>query len=860
VPENLANSKDDNQTGFSSSPINSSAPRYLFPAVALIAAAILGFEIALTRVFGTVLRYHFAFLVISMALCGLGLGGYAAHLMRQRRALSLGFLAVAFALSIDAALILLMRGVFASFPELYWLAALCVLIPFSLGGAFLAEAFARHAGQSGRLYAWDLAGAALMAIGIVGVLQLVSAIDACLLMAFFAIGAAWLCRPVARLPLYAGLTLGLFVLNVPLRLLDVPPLPPKINAEGMSLADLGITQPLFTELGTPGHTSRIIDTRWNAFARTDVVNEAPLKPGQSELDSTDTLLVYTNGNVPTNMVKWDGKIASIGRIARYYPLSDWAFSVAPLGDPPQPPKPREGGGGRKGKVLAIGPGGGLDALLALRYSAEGFYGAEINPSIVGLMHEPKYRAFNGNIYNHPAVHVSTAEGRAYVRERVQRGEKFSLVFSALTKTATAAQGMALLESFIYTSDAFEDYWQALEDNGQITIVLDSPIIVARFFVTALSVMQKHGINARQACQHIAIVFDERPGPYKFALVIQKSPLTKQQAEQMYQSSRVQRGLVPVWIPDQAAAEGFGPYEGLARGEIKLPSDTPFEGSIDAPGVRPPSSVVYSSGDPNLDKFIQFFAQNQPPLDVTPRADDRPFVLDLSPTTPPIMVNLGYGLGALLVAALAFLSWGLTRDQSSHSLKARDGIFILYFLALGIGFMLVEIPLIQKLVLPLGYPTLSLTVILFAILLGGGAGAALSQRFDGARLRFYGAFCALVVGGVTILCAALLPQLDAFLLGQSLIVRCTIAALVLLPLGVFLGTPFPTGIRLFAEERSALVPLIWGLNGIASVFGSFLAALSARNYGFSQVMLGGAATYFLAALLLILTTSRGAPKR
>lgn len=817
----------------------SSSSRNLFPAVALVAAAILGFEIALTRVFGTVLRYHFAFLVISMALCGLGLGGYAAHLVRQKRALSLGLLAVAFGLSLDGAMIVLMRGVFAFFPELYWLAALCVLIPFSLGGAFLAEAFARHASQSGRLYAWDLAGAALMAVGIVGVLQLVSAIDACLLMAFFAIGAAWLSRPVARLPLYAGLTLGLFVLNVPLRLLDVPALPPKFTIEmvdnqpvpRMSLADRGITQPLFTELGTPGHTSRIIDTRWNAFARTDVVNEAPLKPGQSELDSTDTLLVYTNGNVPTNMVKWDGKIESIGRIARDYPLSDWAFSVAPLGYPvsyenkeaPLGIKPR-------GKVLAIGPGGGLDALLALRYGAKEFYGAEINPSIVGLMHEPKYRAFNGNIYNHPAVHVSTAEGRAYVRERVQRGEKFSLVFSALTKTATAAQGMALLESFIYTTDAFEDYWTTLEDNGQITIVLDSPIIVARFFVTALSVMQKHGINARQACQHIAIVFDERPGPYKFALVIQKSPLTKQQAEQMYQSSRVQRRLVPVWIPDQAAEAAFGPYEALASGQM------------------------------TLEQFIAFYRNLQPPLDVTPRPDDRPFVLDLSPTTPPIMVNLGYGLGALLVAALAFLGWGLTRDQSSPSLKARDGIFILYFLALGIGFMLVEIPLIQKLVLPLGYPTLSLTVILFAILLGGGVGAALSQRFDGARLRFYGAFCALVVDGVTILCAALLPQLDAFLLGQSLIVRCAIAALVLLPLGVFLGTPFPTGMRLFAEERSALVPLIWGLNGIASVFGSFLAALSARNYGFSQVMLGGAAIYFIAALLLLLTTSRGTPKR
>ncbi len=804
----------DSQNFVPSSELSSQPPRNLFPAVALIAAAILGFEVALTRVFGTVLRYHFAFLVISMALCGLGLGGYAAHLARQKRALSLGFLAVAFALSLDMTLLILMRGVFAFYPELYWLAALLVLIPFSLGGAFLAEAFARFPQQSGRLYAWDLAGAALAAVGIVAALQFLSAFDACLLMALLAIGAAWFCRPVPRLPIYAGIVLCFLVLNVPLKFIDVPPLPPKIDAEGNSLADLGITQPFFTELGTPGHTSRIIDTRWNAFARTDVVNEEPKKEGQSELDSTDTLLVYTNGNVPTNMVKWDGKIASIPAIARYYPLSDWAFSVAPLGGKNH----RE----RAGNVLAIGPGGGLDALLALQYGAKDFYGAEINPSIVGLMREPKYRQFNGDLYGRPDVHVQTAEGRAFVRERVQRGEKFSMVFSALTKTATASQGMALLESFIYTSDAFEDYWNALESNGQITIVLDSPVIVARFFTTALSVMKTHGIEPREACRHIAIVHDPTPGPYQYALVIQKAPLSKTQLEGFYQSSRIERHLMPVWIPGQAFENGFGPYEAVAKGQM------------------------------TLEQFEEFFRKLGTPLDITPRPDDRPFVLDLSPTTPPIMVNLGKGLGALLLVALSFLSWGLMRETTTHSLAARDIVFVFYFLSLGIGFMLVEIPLIQKLVLPLGYPTLSLTVILFSLLLGGGAGAALSQKFGGARLRFYGAFCAFIVGVATIFFAGIMPAFDAFLLSQSLIARCVFAALLLLPLGVFLGTPFPTGLRLFAQERPNLVPLVWGLNGVASVCGSFLAALLARDYGFYQVLLFGSAIYGVAALLLLLT--------
>src|SRR5688500_1497236 len=106
-------------------------PQSFLLAVALIAAAVLGFEVALTRVFATVLRYHFAFLVISMALCGLGVGGYAAHLARQKRALSPAALALAFAVSIDVTMLVLMRGVFAFYPEVAALSAVVMLVPFS---------------------------------------------------------------------------------------------------------------------------------------------------------------------------------------------------------------------------------------------------------------------------------------------------------------------------------------------------------------------------------------------------------------------------------------------------------------------------------------------------------------------------------------------------------------------------------------------------------------------------------------------------------------------------------------------------------------------------------------------------------
>jgi len=787
----------------------------LLMAVAVLSAAVLGFEVALTRVFSVLLRYHFAFLVISIAVCGLGVGGYAAYWLRRKRELSLSLLATLFALSVVIALALMLRVVFAHFPNAYWLAAVLVLIPFSLGGAFLAEAFARFPSWSGRLYAWDLAGAALAAFIIVGILQVLSAIDACLLMAALA-ALAGVCTARGEAgkrggdALLASIAILAFLgLNVKFHFLDIPAVPPKLDANNMSLADRGMTQPLFTELGTPGHTSKIIDTRWSAFARTDVVDDKAM-PGSYYL--------YTNGNVPTNMMKWNGNVESVAAIGRLFPLSDYAFAVAPMKR-------------NDSSVLSIGPGGGLDALLALHYGAKKFDGAEINPSIVQLMNEPNYVKFNGGIYQRDDVNVVVADGRAYVREAIAANRKYDLLFSALTKTATAGQGMALLESFIYTTDAFSDYLDVLKDDGQMTVVLDNPILTARFVATVLEVLKARGIDEKTAMGHIAIVFDERPGPYMLTFIVQKKPFTREQTFELEGEAR-KRGLIPVWITNQAKRQEFGPYPALATGEL------------------------------DLNGFIGYFRSFKQPLDISPCPDSRPFVLDLSLETLPVFKQL---VAFALILALGMLaaSWGTSRVEHATSnveqeavdstLKVEsskfDILYVLYFLALGLGFMLVEIPLAQKLILPLGYPTLALTVILFSVLLGGGAGAWFSQRFDGERLRQHAMLSALGVTLVSIVGMFVLQSASAALLPLPIVVRCVVAAVMLLPLGFLLGAPFPSGLRLFARGREHKIPLIWGLNGVSSVVGSLLAAMGAKNFGFS-VMLGvGAAIYAAAALLL-----------
>jgi hypothetical protein len=438
------------------------------------------------------------------------------------------------------------------------------------------------------------------------------------------------------------------------------------------------------------------------------------------------------------------------------------------------------------------------------------------------------------------VRVVTAEGRAYVREAELAGKRYALIYSALTKTATAGQGMALLESYIYTQNAYRDYWNALDKNGQLIQVCDQAFLLARLFATAVAMLQEQGMSAEEAGKHIVLATDQQPGPYRFALVVQKTPFTSQQTFAM-SNAGLERGLVMLWLPGREAISDLGPFPALAGGQMSLPQ-----------------FVNWWRTSPQLPQ----------PIDVSPCDDNRPFVLDPNVGQLAVMWQLA-AVAALLALGLAVFGWRTSHssdtrshesedDTSTHRVLVKDRSLLsrvlplLYFSLLGVGFMLVEIPLAQKIILPLGYPTLALTTILFSILLGGGIGAWFSQRVqNAAALRRYAALCALGVALVTIGGTLILNQVSDSLLALPLTTRCLAVGAALLPLGFLMGTPFPAGMRLISQHEASNIPLIWGLNGVASVVGSLCAAMFAKAWGFNAVLFIGAATYFIAAGALFL---------
>ncbi|HEY3398186.1 MAG TPA: hypothetical protein VGM19_11080 [Armatimonadota bacterium] len=776
----------------------------LLPAAMFLTTfSLLVFEVALTRAFSVLLRYHYVFMAISLAICGLGLGGLADYLLRRRYpgwAQARGLLTVPLLLLglLYPAVVLLLFAtpLSAQLTSLWVLSAVC-LPPFICGGVFVSHLFARYSAVSGYLYFADLLGSALGAIGVIVLLQVVGGINAALVCGLLAAAAALLAAIWAgRRSALTGavvLLVGLSVLlqqNLTRKFVDLP----YLSAEAGPLA-----KPLYQDLGDKTHPAKIVTSVWNAFARTDVVAYA--RP-DGKYYPGDDLLVYTDGEVPTNMLPFSGDLQKFADdyqgFIGMYPFRNF----------------------RPDRVMLIGPGGGLDVLLAESVGAKQIDGAELNPSIPQLVR--RYRDFCGPVYDYANVNLQVDEGRSNLS---RSAGNYDLIYMALTKTATtASHSMALVESYANTTEAFEEYYRKLSDRGALAFVCQQPPILLRAFATAwLAVQQQAHVSSMEAARHLIVVDrgagDPRQGPYVHLLIMTKQPLTPERSRELA-TSAIAQGQEPVFFP--------GVFEQVPFRGVTTQEQTPlqFQSRLNrAMGAKPGQGWNFA-----------------------PCPDDRPFVVDLSFGVPPQLWTLT-ATAAGLVLVLSLLAWPSLRRSTADS-APRFAAQVVYFSLLGAGFMLIEVALIQKLILYLGYPVLSLSVILFALLLGSSLGSLFSQRWATShlprRLPWVGA--AVAAWGVVLW--LLIPALTAFTLHYNIGWRSVLTMALLLPLAWWLGILFPSGLRLLCTRNADAVPWMWGVNGLTSVAGSVLAMIAAKFWGFSAVLLLGLAIYLLVSALIL----------
>lgn len=777
-------------------------PLGLLGAIFVITLSVLAFEIALTRAFSVLLRFHFVFLAISLATCGLGVGGLIDFIIRRhtpRATQSPGVLIVAaagLAILTPLSMVLLFSTWLSAYLTSVWVITGVCLPAFICAGIFLSHAFAQYAHWSGHLYFADLSGAALGSLLVIGFLQFAGGINTPIICGGLAAGAAlivaYLSRRTAAL-IASGvlmvLLLAALVGNLTMRWIDLPHLPRSANATA---------KPLYRELGDPSVKARIISSEWNAFARTDVVAYA--RP-DGQYHAHDDLLVYTDGEVPTNLIYFQGDLHRIQD--RYEDFIGFLpFRVF-----------------RPKKVLLIGPGGGLDVLMALAAGAQQIDGVELNPSMLKIVR--KFQDFTGPVYDYQNVNVCVGEGRSFVSRSTQ---KYDLIYMALTKTATTTgSSLALTESYAHTVEAFSAYFRHLSSQGRLAFVCEHPAILLRTFLSVREAIKRtEAVSGQQAVKYLAVAgvprMQRNARPYRHLLIMSRQPLTATESQHLGEQV-VALGLVPVFFP--GAYESV-PFRWLSNQELTARQFV----------ARYNNWQGYPAG-----RGINFM----------PCTDDRPFVVDISFGIPAQFRRFVW-LVLISAVLLSVIAWVWLTSKSSYAVSGGQFLLaVLYFSLLGAGFMLLEVVLIQRLTLYLGYPVLTLSVILFSLLVGGGIGSLVSQGWPESMVSARAAWAAAGVAILILVLHLLLPSLTSATMSFDIRLRSLTAMALLLPIGFCLGIPFPSGLRLVGSAR--IIPWLWGINGLTSVVGSVLAMILAKLAGFSSVMLVGIAIYVVVSCLL-----------
>jgi spermidine synthase len=477
--------------------------------------------------------------------------------------------------------------------------------------------------------------------------------------------------------------------------------------------------------------------------------------------------------------------------------------------------------------MVIGPGGGNEIFVAHSMGAARIVGVELNPAMLDATYRT-YADFSGHLYGTSNARAVVSEGRAFARS-LGSEEKFDIIqMSGVDTWAGLSSGAYVLsENFLYTTQAFQDFYAHLKDDGILSIGrfrLDPPRESLRLVSVALQALRELGVARPE--EHVAAL--SFGTSFMGRLLVKRSPFSPSEVKLL-----------------QREVERAG-----GGGELYY-----------APGAvhdNPYSRLAVSFAARKEQAFFEEY-----PYDVTPVTDDRPFFFEyykwsrlfrdlahpgtggqVGANRPVGLIILGGLLAQVGLLVLVFVLAPLWLFRKDGMKVPRWGSAVLYFSCLGLGFMFVEIGLMQRFVLFLAHPAYAIPVVLATLLVSSGAGSlvAASLPFESEqRLRL----CLTTVAVLLVVLLAILGPLFDACLGLPFAARVIVAVSILIPLGIVLGMPFPLGIGRVGANHPHLVPWAWGINGGMSVLGSILAIMIAMGTGFSWVLLGAAGLYLLA---------------
>lgn len=761
--------------------------------VAFTTMATLLLELAMTRIFSVVFYYHFAFLAISIALFGLGAGGVFSYVIaaKSRPLFSkLGRLSLINALlPIVSVVFVLTRG-----QELTNLTLAAVYffsaLPFFLAGAIVSLAISDTIERVDRVYFFDLLGAAGGCLLLIPLLNNFGGPNTVIAAAvLFAVGAAIWYNLDGQRPSRAASVAVALALTVLIVFNAKHHWIDVHYAKGQSLENE-------------------VFVRWNSFSRIAVAKEK--RSGQMQ--------VVIDADASTGIVDFD--VNNLSDSQRQHLTGE---------GPGFPYAMRPGA-----KTLIIGPGGGWDVARAIASGSTDITGVEINPIIANTVMRGEYAWVSHNLYRRPGIKIHVEDGRSYIRRST---EKFTVLQATLVDTwaSTAAGAFALSENNLYTTDAFYDYLSHLNDDGVLAITrwgFEPPRESVRLLTLGRAALARLG--EMEPWRHVMVVREgskqELEGwGARDTVLISRKPFTDadvHRAQLLIARSRLQH----VYLPGDGTENAFGQVLRAQNLEDWIDA-YPFD--VSAVGDNRPF-FFYTVQPRDLWAFLT--SMNQQSADYK-----------INRAVPMLFSLVGVSLLAtMIVLAMPPLVLGTRLPREKGVLR-----FLMYFLCIGVGYILIQVALIQKFVLFLGQPTYALTVIVFSMLIFSGLGSFLSRRIigddDAKLIRALAAVAALVA----ILAFAVSPVTTA-LVGLPLPMKMLISVLLIAPAGFAMGMPFPQGLARLESFHRPSVRWAWSLNAASSVLGSAGAIFFAIYLGLRETLLLGGLLY-LGAVLVVRTT-------
>lgn len=856
---------------------------FLLVALFVLSLSIILFELALTRIFSIVLWYDYAFMAISIAFFGLGIGSFVIHIQKDKFntlkkkstidpqfTFSSRIVRYALAYGISVPVFIFLIGYIPSDTSYIYLFYLISSIPFFFAGAGMALIFLAMSEKISKLYFADLIGAALATIILDPIMQSLGAGSTLLLTSVVVVGASAcsyffvftratrdrrdvetsyyhaqpsaeidrkqvVVKPRNRLNVLSAITFsGLMILLI-------------VNsASSTNILEIkpGISKGLYYQLTHPSEFQHLSE-EWNSFSRVDVTHKiGKQEEDKNILNSTPPTVsskqnsnnnssdrssnsgvtaadmdnatphelasIIIDADAATPIYRWDGSQSDISWIQKYMDYLPYEMINA-------------------NNTLVIGSGGGEDILVALSGGADNVTAVELNPLVVSAV--KRFDSQSGNIYNNNNVELIIDDGRRFISSST---ETYDVIVLKLVDSwaAQLAGGYALSENYLYTVEAFQQYFRHLDkDNGGMLVMTRWNFELPRLMPLIVDSLVKETGKSRESVAKHVMVIEDRPGLY----------FGRSDDNQKYYPILVMIKSTPFLNGEVTMVKGRA--EGN-QAEITMLADN---------YVAAPFNKLFNNNSTVYSEYFSTTVASNPTIPT----DDSPFYFarEQIPKQMIILLVTVLGISGLLSALLIYHA-----RKTRVKFDSRSSSHVLFAIFIGVGFMILEVTFIQKFLLLLGTPIMALTVILFTILLSSGIGSYISGKIFSTRPHRAVLTSIPILAGIIIIYFLYLQEVIESTISMELPYRIALTFGLLFPAGFLMGFQFPSLIKMasliaiqnknkvvfqydnYLDSKTNNTTLLWGINIVASVIGTILAAISAMIIGFNGNLLIGLCMY------------------